>query len=139
MRQHNANIATSGVLSNPVAINLTFGGTLAPHALAQRDTYTVPAGRSARFVSGHLQHAILNAGSASGTIITLMRADLGGAGLVPIASLQSESLRADYIASSDIHGPYDFSGGDIITLHTLDETTGGTITHSMSAFLIEYG
>lgn len=139
MRQHTAKIAGNGILPGPIAIDLSFAGWLGPHAKTLRNSYTVPAGKSARFVSGSLHHSIVAAGTVLGQIISSIEVNLGGAGLVQIAQLFNQTLRADYTGHYDITGPYDFSAGDIINLYTKDGTTGGNIAYSQSIFIIEYG
>lgn len=124
---------------NPEGVLPDFAGSASPHALTTRDTYTVPAGRKA-----YLEYIGLMVRRATAAttplrfaaIITFFDTVLNKArNLDEVWSLTNTvgSGDRDSVASS-IH----LTTGDIITLQTIDESTGGVVTYNLITKLTEY-
>lgn len=111
---------------------------LAPHTLTIRDTYTVPAGRSAFLNSIFLETYITTAPSSVGStriVVTLNQTTLG---VGHIFELYRHTNAVDAEKSGSISPEFLLVAGDVVRILTIDNSVGGNVRYNASVIFTEF-
>ena len=120
---------------SPLAVIRTFSITTGPHANTIRDTYTVPAARSAFFL--HSMADIIRATAAT------TAGEVGGGAENSSSSPWLTKARITTLNANDSNIAASSIGvlmqaGNVLHLRTVDVSTGGTVTYQLQNTLTEF-
>lgn len=119
-----------------IVVNYNAASVL-PHALIQRDTYTVPAGKKAK-ITGMQVFAVRNAAATVGDVVGLyFEANVAS---VPYKLLEAKyySISSGFWSGFTLSESIWLDTGDLLRIMSVDESTDGSNDFNAWATIAEY-
>jgi len=124
---------------NPITKIFNYNGAnVAPHAITQRFTYTVPAGKKAIIEAALVYFYKRTVQTTLGLVGAYIDVNLGGAGAQVLLSQEMYTNNVGDKDHTELGTTMLLSAGDIIRGFTFDLGTGGGVTYILAVMVTEY-
>lgn len=117
---------------NPVKVAALYSNTVAPHAATERFSYTVPVGKKCVIEITNVSVTRTTVAAAPAEFQASITDRTGAVHVFTYAQVcGSGNIVGDYL-KDNIGSTIVLKAGDIVASHTLDASTGGTVTYRIS-------